>query len=149
MSNAADKSTAMQIVRSGGFLWLNHIAISVVICNRGEVVEYSYLKPYWRYLLIVDRIRDSSTFAAVQRSEICRYEVPMEVFLPGFGIGINNLAARWLDDENDLPFKVIATFSALRFALSSIPSMVLHSLVTSVFWSKVSTKSLHVCLLCV
>ena len=35
--------------------------------------------------------------------------------------------------------------SASRFALPSIPLMVLHSLVTSVFWSKVSTKSFHFC----
>ena len=44
----------------------------------------------WRYLLIVGRIRDSSTFAAGQRSEIGRYEVPTEVSLPGFGIGMIN-----------------------------------------------------------
>ena len=95
LSNAADKSTATQIVRSGGFLWLNPIAISVVICCRAEVVEWSGLKPCWsgagwRYLLIVGRIRDSSTFAAWQRSEIGRYEVPKEVSLPGFGIGMIN-----------------------------------------------------------
>ena len=41
-------------------------------------------------LFIVGRIRYSSTFAAVQRSEIGRYEVPMEVSLPGFGIGMIN-----------------------------------------------------------
>ena len=39
VSSAADKSTATQIVRSGGFLWLHPIAISVVICGRAEVVE--------------------------------------------------------------------------------------------------------------
>ena len=36
------------------------------------------------------RIGDSSTFAAGQRSEIGRYEVPTEVSLPGFGIGMIN-----------------------------------------------------------
>ena len=36
------------------------------------------------------RIRDSRTFAAGQRSEIGRYEVPTEVSLPGFGIGMIN-----------------------------------------------------------
>ena len=40
--------------------------------------------------MIVGRIRDSSTFAAGQRSEIARYEVPTEVSLPGFGIGMIN-----------------------------------------------------------
>ena len=40
--------------------------------------------------MIVGRIRDSSTFAAGQRSEIGRYEVPKEVSLPGFGIGMIN-----------------------------------------------------------
>ena len=59
-----------------------------------------------------------------------------------------NLAASCLDDENELPLKVIATFSASRFALPSIPLMVLHSLVTSVFWPKGSTKSLYFCLVC-
>ena len=93
--NAADKSTATQIVRSGGYLWLNPIAIYVVICSRAEVVEWSGLKPCWsgagwRYLLIVGRIRDSSTFAAGQRSGIGRYEVPREVSLPGFDIGMIN-----------------------------------------------------------
>ena len=57
-----------------------------------------------------------------------------------------NLTSIFLDDENELPFKVIASFSASRFALPSIPLMVLHSLVTSVVLSKVSTKSLHFCL---
>ena len=60
-----------------------------------------------------------------------------EVCLPSFDV-LNcwlNLAASCWDDE-----KVIA--------LPSIPLMVLHSLVTSVFYSKVSTKSLNFCLLC-
>ena len=95
VSNAADKSTATQTVRSRGFLWLNPIAMSVVNCNRAEVVECSCLKPCWSgvgwiYLLIVGRIRHSSTFAAGQRSEIGRYEVLTEVSLPGFGIGMIN-----------------------------------------------------------
>ena len=54
-----------------------------------------------------------------------------------------NLVASCLDDENEIPLKVIASFSASRFALPSIPLIVLHSLVRSVFWSMVSTKSLH------
>ena len=44
VSNAADKSKATQTVRSGGFLWLNLIAMSFVNCNRAEVVECSCLK---------------------------------------------------------------------------------------------------------
>ena len=59
-----------------------------------------------------------------------------------------NLVASCLDDENEIPLKVIASFSASRFALPSIPLIVLHSLVTSVFWSMVLTKSLHFCRLC-
>ena len=71
------------------------MTMSVVNCNSAEVVEYSCLKPCWsgvdrRYLLIVGRIRVSRTFAAVQRSEIGRYEDPLEVALPGFGIGMIN-----------------------------------------------------------
>ena len=64
-----------------------------------------------------------------------------EVCLPSFDV-LNcwlNQAAICLDGENKLPLKVIASFSTSRFALPSIPLMVLHSLVTSVFWSKVST----------
>ena len=84
MANAADTSTATQTVRSRGFLWLNAIAMSVVNCNRAEVVECSCLKPCWSglgrsYLLMVERIRVSRTFAAGQRSEIGRYEDPWEV----------------------------------------------------------------------
>ena len=73
-----------------------------------------------------------------------------EVCLPSFEV-LNcwlNLVASCLDDENEIPLKVIASFSASRFALTSIPLIVLHSLVTSVFWSMVSTKSLHFCRLC-
>ena len=69
-----------------------------------------------------------------------------EVCLPSFDV-LNcwlNLAASCLDDENELPLNVIASFSAPRFALPSIPLMVLHSLVTSLFWSKVSIFALCV-----
>ena len=64
--------------------------MSVVNCNRAEVVECSCLKACWRYLLIVGRIRDSRIFAAGQRTEIGRYEDPWEVSLPGLGIGMIN-----------------------------------------------------------
>ena len=67
-----------------------------------------------------------------------------EVCLPSFDV-LNcwfNLSASCLDDENQLPLKVIL-FSASRFALPSIRSMIIYRLVTSVFWSKVSTKSFH------
>ena len=69
-----------------------------------------------------------------------------EVCLPIFEV-LNcwlNLVAKYkmVDKENESPLKVIASFSASRFALSSIPLIVLYSLVTSVFWSMVSTKSL-------
>ena len=37
-----------------------------------------------------------------------------------------------MDDENEIPLKEIASFSAVRFAL---PLIILHSLVRSVFWS--------------
>ena len=73
-----------------------------------------------------------------------------EICLPSFEV-LNcwlNLVASCLDDENEIPLKVIASFSASRFALSSIPLIVLHSLVRSVFRSMVSTKSLHFCRLC-
>ena len=58
------------------------------------------------------------------------------------------LGASCLDDENEIPLKVIASFSASRFALPSIPLIFLHSLVRSVFWSMVSTKSLNFFRLC-
>ena len=92
MSNVADKSTATQIVRFGGFLWLNPIAISVVNCGRAEVVERSGLKPCWSGLLTVGRIRDSSTFAGGQRSKIGRYEGVLARF-------------RYWDDQCRLPYR--------------------------------------------
>ena len=73
-----------------------------------------------------------------------------EVCLPSFEV-LNcwlNLVARCLDDENEISLKVIASFSASRLALSSIPLIVLHSLVTYVFWTMVSTKSLNFFRLC-
>ena len=68
-----------------------------------------------------------------------------EECLPSFEV-LNcwlNLVASCVDDENEIPLKEIASFSAVRFALPSIPLIVLHSLVISVLWSMCSTKSLH------
>ena len=64
VSNADNKSIAMQTGRSGGFLWLNPTEMYVVNCSRAEVVECSRLKPCWslaggRYLLIPGKSRDS------------------------------------------------------------------------------------------
>ena len=71
-----------------------------------------------------------------------------EVCLPSFEV-LNcwlNLVASCLDDENEIPLKVIASFSASHFALPSIPLMVLHSLVTSVYWlNKISSLLPFVC----
>ena len=68
-----------------------------------------------------------------------------EVGLPSFEVldCWLNLAASCLNDENEITLKVISSFPAERFALPSIPLIVLHSLVRSVFWSMVSTKSIH------
>ena len=68
-----------------------------------------------------------------------------EECLPSFEVlnCLLNLAASCVDDENEIPLKEIASFSAVRFALLSIPLIVLHSLVISVLWSMFSTKSLH------
>ena len=63
-----------------------------------------------------------------------------EICLPSFEV--LNWVASCLDDGNEIPFKALALFSASRFALPSIPLIVLHSLVRSVFWSMVSTKSI-------
>ena len=70
-----------------------------------------------------------------------------EECLPSFEVlnCLLNLAASCVDDENEIPLKEIASFSAVRFALPSIPLIVLHSLVISVLWSMFSTKSLHFC----
>ena len=70
--------------------------------------------------------------------------------LPSFEVlnCLLNLAASCLDDENKIPLMEIASFSAVRFALPSIPLIVLHSLVISVLWSMFSTKSLNFCCLC-
>ena len=68
-----------------------------------------------------------------------------EECLPSFEVlnCLLNLAARCVDDENEIPLKEIASFSAVRFAPPSNSLIVLHSLVRSVFWSMFSTKSLH------
>ena len=69
-----------------------------------------------------------------------------EVCLPSFDV-LNcwlNVEASCLDDENELPLKVIASLSASCFA-PPIPFKVIHSMVTSVFWSKVSTKAIYFC----
>ena len=73
-----------------------------------------------------------------------------EECLPSFEVlnCLLNLAASCVDDENEIPLKEIASFSAVRFALPSISLIVLHSLVISVLWSMFSTKSLHFCRLC-
>ena len=53
--------------------------------------------------MTVGRVRDSSTFMAGKRSEIGQYVVPMEVFLPGFCIGMINenfhVAGIWIVPE--------------------------------------------------
>ena len=59
------------------------------------MVACSGLKPWRsgagrRYLFMVGRIRVSMTFAVGKRSEMDRYEDPLEVYLPGFGIGMIN-----------------------------------------------------------
>ena len=59
-----------------------------------------------------------------------------------------NLAASYLDNENEIPLKVIASFSAVHFVMPSMYLIVLHSLLRSIFWSMVSTKSIHFCRLC-
>ena len=73
-----------------------------------------------------------------------------EECLPSFEVlnCLLNLAASCVDDENEIPLKEIASFSAVRFALPSILLIVLHSLVISVLWSMFSTKYLHFCRLC-
>ena len=54
-----------------------------------------------------------------------------EECLPSFEVFncLLNLAASGLDDEDEIPMKVIASFSVVRFALPSIHLIVLHSLV--------------------
>ena len=73
-----------------------------------------------------------------------------EECLPSFEVlnCLLNLAASCVDDENEIPLKEISSFSVVRFALPSIPLIVLHSLIISVLWSMFSTKSLHFCRLC-
>ena len=70
-----------------------------------------------------------------------------EMCLPSFEVLTCwlNLLASCLDNENEFPLKVIASFSASRFVLLSIPFIVLHSLVRSVFSSMVSKKLLSFC----
>ena len=53
------------------------------------------------------------------------------------------LIASCLDDENEHSLKVITSFSVPRFALSSIPLIVLHSLAWYVSWFMVSKQFIH------
>ena len=73
-----------------------------------------------------------------------------EECLSSFGVlnCLLNLAASCLDDENEIPLKEIASFSVVRFAMRSIPLIVLHNLIISVLWSMFSTISLHFCRVC-
>ena len=59
-----------------------------------------------------------------------------------------NMAASCLDYENEIHLKVIDLFCAVRFALLSIPLIVLHSVVKSVFWSMFSTNSQFLRFMC-
>ena len=87
MSKAVAKSMAMQIVRSAGFIWLNRIVMSVVNCSRAEVVESKTILVWSRLEIFVDSVHNT-TFSPGRRSEIARYEVPMDVSFPGFAIGV-------------------------------------------------------------
>ena len=90
-------------------------------------------------LLIALRIRSAVNVCAISIVFLLVSFIPNrvsleEVCLPSFEV-LNcwlNLAASCLDDENGIPFKVIAWFSPVRFSLPSIPLIVLHILVISV-----------------
>ena len=69
------------------------VATSLVSCSKAEVVECPGRNPCWsearsKCVLTVVSMRASITFAAGQSSELGRYEVPREEFLPGLGIGM-------------------------------------------------------------
>ena len=85
-----------------------------------------------RSVVHVCAISKDFLFVALLTNRVSREEV----CLPSFDV-LNcwlNLVDSCLDDENEIPLKVLIR------SLPSIPLMVLHSLVTSVFWSKDSTK---------
>ena len=99
-----------------------------------------------RSVVNVCAISKDSLFVSLVTNQVSLEEVCLSIF-----DALNcwlNLAAICLNDENELQLKVLTSFSASRFALPLIPLIVLHTLVTSVFWSKVLTKSLYVFLLC-
>ena len=100
-------------------------------------------------LLIALLARSALNVCAISKdflfvSLVTNWVSPEEVCLSYFNVLYCwlNLVASCLDYENELPLKVIASFSASRFVLPSISLMCLHSLVTSMFWSNLS-KSLH------
>ena len=69
------------------------VATSLVSCSRAEVIKCPGGNPCWskagsKCVLTVVSMRASITFAAGQISEIGRYEVPREEFLPALGIGM-------------------------------------------------------------
>ena len=79
VSNAANKSIAMQTVRSVSSSGRITLRCPLLAAGAGR-----------RYLLMVGRIRVSMAFMAGQRSEMGGYEDPWEMSLPGFGIGMIN-----------------------------------------------------------
>ena len=120
-------------------------------CFKWKVLSLSGPKTLlFLQLLVSLMIRSALNVYAISKdflfvSLVTNWISPEEVRLPSFDV-LNcwlNLVESFLDDENELTLKVITSFSASHFALSSIPVMVRHSLVTSVFRSKVSSKSLH------
>ena len=69
------------------------VATSLVSCSKAEVVECPGKNPCWskagsKYVLTAVSMRAPITLVARQSSEIGRYEVSREEFLPGLKIGM-------------------------------------------------------------
>ena len=112
------RSSKWKMLRLSGPKALLFLQLLIALLTRSVVNVCSISKDFLFVSLVTNR---------VSLEEVC---------LPSFDV-LNcwlNLMAGCLNDEYEIPLKVIASFSASRFALPSIPLIDLHSLVTSVFF---------------
>ena len=93
MSNALLMSSATVIVRSGGLFWLKLVAMVLFMLYSAVLVEWLLLKPCCVEMCGMLFVMYGSSvfsigFAITERSEMGLYDVPMFMFLFGFGIGM-------------------------------------------------------------
>ena len=81
------------IVRSGGLFWLKPVAMVLFMLCSVVLIEWLLLKPWCVELcgmlfVMYESSIFSSVFAIAERNEMGLYDVPMFMFLFGFGNGM-------------------------------------------------------------